>query len=118
MDVKRILLVDDEAHVRNVLSLKLKAAGFEVETASDGEVGFAVANEKIPDVVVTDFFMPHMTGLEMAQKLKINQRTANIPLLMITSRGDLLTPELIATTNIRKTLDKPFSPRQVTAIIC
>ncbi len=113
LSVKRIVVVDDEPHVRNVLALKLQAAGYHVTLCRDGAEGLEEISATIPDLVFTDLQMPEMTGLEMAQALHANPQTCHIPLIMITSRGDILPEDHAANTNIRRLLDKPFSPRQI-----
>jgi len=106
-------VVDDEAHILHVLSLKLKNAGFEVLTAADGEEGYEVALDARPDVVITDYQMPFMTGLELCVKLRANPQTAHVPALLLTARGYSLTQRDLAATNIVGVLSKPFSPRDV-----
>jgi len=108
-----ILVVDDEAHIVQVLSLKLRNAGYEVLTAVDGEEGFELATKHQPDLIITDFQMPYMTGLELCKELACNPATARIPVLMLTARGYALDPEDLAIGNIRDVLSKPFSPRAV-----
>ena len=83
----RILIVDDEAHILQVLSLKLENAGFEVLTAEDGEEAMHRAKDEVPDLVITDFQMPYMTGLELCKALRADAATENIPVLMLTARG-------------------------------
>ena len=107
----RILVVDDEAHIVQVLSLKLRNAGYEVSTAVDGEEAFEFATKQRPDLIITDFQMPYMTGLELCRALAGNPATASIPVLMLTARGDALDPEDLALGNLRDVLSKPFSPR-------
>lgn len=114
-DRKRILVVDDESHILNVLSLKLQNAGYEVITAADGEEGFEVALQIHPDLIISDLQMPFMTGLEMCAKLKQQPATANTPALMLTARGFSLTQTDLDQTNIVGVLSKPFSPRDVLA---
>lgn len=113
LDKPVILVVDDESHILHVVSLKLRNAGYEVVTAEDGEDGFAAALELQPDLVITDFQMPFMNGLELCQKLKAHEQTANIPALMLTARGFSLSQEDVDRTNIAGVLSKPFSPREV-----
>lgn len=110
---QRILVVDDEAHIVQVLSLKLRNAGYEVLTAVDGEEGFELATKHGPDLIITDFQMPYMTGLELCKELAGKPATCNIPVLMLTARGYALDPEDLAIGNIRDVLSKPFSPRAV-----
>ena len=112
-DKHRILVVDDEAHIVQVLSLKLQNAGFEVMTAVDGEEGYEIALKHKPDLIITDFQMPYMTGLELCRALTGNVETSGIPVIMLTARGFALDPEDLEIGNIRDVLSKPFSPRAI-----
>jgi len=114
----RILIVDDETYIQHVVSLKLSNAGFEVITASDGEEGLATAIEQRPDLIITDYQMPFLTGLEMCQRLKQNPATASIPVIMLTARGFALDDADLRDVNIHKCLGKPFSPRELVACVC
>lgn len=111
----RVLVVDDEAHIVHVVTLKLQNAGFEVLTASDGEEGLALASRAIPDLIITDYQMPYLSGLEMCTKLCELESTSKIPALMLTARGFSIPPEQLEQTNIRMVLSKPFSPRDILA---
>ncbi|MCX5661751.1 MAG: response regulator [Planctomycetota bacterium] len=110
-----ILVVDDEAHILHVVSLKLRNAGYEVITAEDGEEGLDSALENLPDLVITDFQMPFLTGLELCMKLKENPLTRATPALMLTARGFGLADEHLDKTNITGVISKPFSPREILA---
>lgn len=110
---KRVLVVDDEAHIVQVVTLKLRNAGFEVITAVDGEEGLELATRERPDLIITDFQMPYMTGLELCQALAKSPETAEIPILMLTARGYALDDDDLATGNIKDVLSKPFSPRLI-----
>jgi DNA-binding response OmpR family regulator len=109
----RILVVDDEFHIQQVLSIKLRNAGLEVETAGDGEEGFECALANPPDLVITDFQMPYMTGLELCRALAENETTAAVPVLILTARGYALEADDLSLGNIRGVLSKPFSPRAI-----
>jgi CheY-like chemotaxis protein len=112
----RILVVDDEAHILQVLSLKLRNAGYDVVTAVDGEEALEYATrrgDQAPHLVITDFQMPYMTGLELCKALAGNAETAGIPVLMLTARGHALDAEDLALGNIKDVLSKPFSPRAI-----
>lgn len=109
----RVLVVDDEAHIRQVLSIKLRNAGHEVSTASDGEEAFEAARQEPPDLIITDFQMPYMSGLELCKALVGESATAEIPVLMLTARGYSLDEEDLRIGNIRDVLSKPFSPRAI-----
>lgn len=112
-DKPLILAVDDETHILHVVSLKLRNAGYDVITAEDGEEALALALERRPDLIITDFQMPFMTGLELCIQLKQQPATAQLPALMLTARGFNLGEEDMARTNIAAVLSKPFSPREV-----
>ncbi len=113
----RILIVDDEAHILQVLSLKLRNAGYEVLSAGDGEEGLELALKEVPDLIITDYQMPFMTGLEMCRVLATNEATKNIPVFFLTARGHSLSDEDISTGNIRHVVHKPFSPRAVLELV-
>lgn len=113
----RVLVVDDETYIQHVVSLKLSNAGFDVLTASDGEEGLQVAIEELPDLIITDYQMPFLTGLEMCQRLKQNASTASIPVIMLTARGFALDDADLRCVNILKCLGKPFSPRELVACV-
>lgn len=108
-----ILVVDDETHILHVVSLKLSNAGYEVITAEDGEEGLEVALQRDPDVIITDYQMPYMTGLELCTALKQHDLTRSTPALMLTARGFSISSEALDKTNIVSVLSKPFSPREV-----
>jgi two-component system alkaline phosphatase synthesis response regulator PhoP len=108
-----VLVVDDEAHIVQVLSLKLRNAGYDVMTASDGEEGLELAINHVPDLIITDFQMPYMTGLELCHALAKNETTAAIPVLLLTARGYALDDGDLAVGNIKDVLSKPFSPRAI-----
>src|SRR4051812_29870544 len=95
---QRILIIDDEAHILQVLQLKLRNAGYEVVTAVDGEEGleYATRREQRPDLIITDFQMPYMTGLELCKALAGDPAVASIPVLMLTARGYALDPDDLA----------------------
>lgn len=108
-----ILVVDDEAHIRHVVSLKLNNAGYEVITAEDGEEGLDLAVKHQPDLVITDYQMPYMTGLELCIQMKQQDATRATPAVMLTARGFNIADEYLDQTNITDVISKPFSPRDV-----
>jgi two-component system, OmpR family, phosphate regulon response regulator PhoB len=84
----RILVVEDEADLRQVLSYNLRDAGHEVVLAAEGRQGLALAAEQPPDLVLLDLMLPDVSGLEVCRALKSNDRTRNIPVIMVTARGE------------------------------
>ncbi|MBX3358945.1 MAG: response regulator [Phycisphaeraceae bacterium] len=113
MNAPTVLVVDDESHVTNVVSLKLRQAGLNVLIANDGEEAYETACEQVPDLIVTDFQMPYMSGLELAYRLRENPRLAAVPVLMVTARGHLVSEDERARTNIKSIMCKPFAPREM-----
>ncbi len=112
MTKRIVLLVDDEVHILKVLALKLQNAQFEVRTASNGGEALQDVQEHLPDLVITDFAMPVMTGLELARKLRADDRTQNLPIIMLTARGQTV-EEDGDTPRIDALMSKPFSPREI-----
>lgn len=113
MEPKTILVADDETHILNVVSLKLKNAGFRVLTARDGQEALELAHQEHPDLLITDHNMPHMTGLELCQKLREDSRFDKMPAIMLSARGFQLEERDTAASGIRMMISKPFSPREV-----
>lgn len=112
-----VLLVDDEPHIPMVVGRKLKAAGFEVITASDGEEGLAAAQESKPDVIITDLQMPFMSGAELAEALRADEKLRDIPVVLLTARGYVLPEEEQKAPNIKRFLSKPFSVHQILEVV-
>lgn len=113
MNDRKIIVADDEAHIRHVLSTKLQNAGFTVMLAADGEEAFELCLAERPDLLITDYQMPLLSGLELCQRLRTDERTRELPALMLTARGFDLDPEETALTGIVALMSKPFSPREV-----
>ena len=111
MSQQTILVADDESHILNVVSLKLRNAGFHVLTASDGQEALDIALQDRPQLLITDYHMPLLSGLEVCQRLK--QANAAIPAIMLTARGYNLEPIDMAGSGILRMVSKPFSPRQL-----
>jgi two-component system alkaline phosphatase synthesis response regulator PhoP len=110
---KTILVADDETHILHVVSLKLRNAGFNVLTARDGQEALELAQQEHPDLIITDYHMPQLSGLELCQRLKQDPSTRDIPAIMLTARGYHLEPHDTQESGILRMLSKPFSPRQL-----
>jgi two-component system chemotaxis response regulator CheY len=106
-----ILVVDDEAHIVRVVAFKLRAAGFEVIEAFDGEEAWSHLRNHAVDLVLTDQQMPVLDGIGLARRIAADERLSGIPVVMLTARGFRLDPEEFAGSGIIEMLDKPFSPR-------
>jgi CheY-like chemotaxis protein len=108
-----ILIVDDEAHILQVLSLKLRNCGYIISTAVDGEDALHQVKKNLPDLVITDVQMPYMNGLEFAHALYSNSATSHIPVVVLTARGHTLESSDTEIPNVCKVISKPFSPRGI-----
>lgn len=111
--IKKILVADDEAHILHIVSMKLRNAGYEVLTAVDGEEALDLCQTEHPDLLITDYQMPYMSGLELCKELRRDEQTKDIPALMLTARGFDIEADEMAEAGIAAVLAKPFSPREV-----
>jgi len=82
-----VLVIEDEKDVRKVLECRLKSDGFDVYSAADGPAGLKIADEKKPDVILLDWIMPKMNGLEVLSKLKQDERTKDIIVFMLSAKN-------------------------------
>lgn len=107
---KRILVVDDEPNIREVVDLYLRREGFDVEVAVDGEAALEAIDRKIPDLIVLDLMMPKVGGLEVTRILRDN---FDIPIIMLTAKSQ--EEEKIAGLELGADdyVTKPFSPREL-----
>jgi len=113
MTDKTILAVDDEAHILHVVSLKLSNAGFNVLTANDAEEALELAASSNVDLLITDFQMPGMSGLDLARKLHSEPGRKHLPAILLTAHGLALEQVELAHAGITVCLSKPFSPRDL-----
>ena len=117
MQGKKILVADDESHILSVVSLKLRNAGFEVVCAHDGAEAVEMAARERPDLLITDYHMPGLNGLEVCAKLRESADMAKLPAIMLSARGYHLTDAELAQSGISQMISKPFSPRQLLATV-
>jgi CheY-like chemotaxis protein len=86
MGKNKILIVDDEPDFVNLLRVRLEANGYEVIDASNGEEGFKKAEAENPDIILLDIIMPDMNGYQICEQLKQEEKTRNIPIILITGK--------------------------------
>jgi len=113
MTGKRVLVVDDEIHIVHVVAIKLRNNGYEVISADNGAEAFELACEEKPDIIVTDYQMPVMSGLELLEKLRQQEDTKDIPVIMLTARSFAISKEQQEELQISSCLSKPFSPKEL-----
>lgn len=109
---RRVLLVDDDPHIRQLLAFAFEKAGFAVEEAGDGEEALAAVARSAPDLVVLDINMPRMDGLEVCRRLRAS---GQLPVLFLSSRDDEFDRVLGIELGADDYVIKPFSPREVVA---
>ena len=84
---KKILVVDDERELVSALEIKLKASGYDVVSAYNGEEGLKAAREEEPDLIILDIMLPGMDGFKVARMLKFDEDYAQIPIIMLTAKS-------------------------------
>lgn len=112
-----VLLVEDEEHIRMVVEYNLRLDGFEVYLAEDGTAGLRLAREIVPDVILLDWMMPEMDGLEVLSELKHDERTEHIPVFMLTAKGVASDIERAFELGADDYITKPFDPRKLVETI-
>lgn len=117
MSQKKILIVEDEQSIRDMIAFNLGRAGYDVERAADGRQARAAIADGYPDVVLMDWMLPDISGLELTRQLKRDPNTKEIPVIMVTARAE----EDDRVTGLDGGADdyivKPFSPRELLARI-
>jgi two-component system phosphate regulon response regulator PhoB len=112
--LRRVLIVDDESSIRDMLAMALEIAGFEVVHAGDAQTALQEIASLQPDLAIIDWMMPKTSGLELCRRIRKNPDTAEIPLVLLTARGE----EDAKITGLEVADDyitKPFSPRELVA---
>ena len=110
-----ILAVDDEVHILELISFNLKAAGYHVVTALSGEEALKRCEVEKPSLVLLDIMLPGIAGLEVCRRLKGDRTTSNIPIIMLTARGDEVDKILGLELGADDYITKPFSVRELAA---
>src|SRR3954471_2651624 len=113
---KPLRVADDESHILNVVSLKLRNAGYRVLTASDGQEALELAMQEQPDLLLTDYHMPHLSGLELCMRLK-QESVRAIPAIMLTAPGYPQGRQNTERSEILQMISKPFSPRHLLSAV-
>src|ERR1700693_5116303 len=111
--VETILVVDDEPDVVDLVRYHLHRAGFDVLVAFTGPTGLATATESRPDAIVLDVMLPQMTGIEVCKALRKANETANIPILILTAKAEMIDRIAGLELGVDDYITKPFSPREL-----
>ena len=114
---ERLLVVDDSAAIRHLVSDCLKRQGFQVATAVDGQDGFEKARESLPELILTDYDMPRMTGFELVVALRRDESTRDIPIVMLTARDTKRDQAQMRAAGLNSYLVKPFGTDKCIALV-
>lgn len=110
-----ILLVEDEPAQRAVLAYNLKSEGFDVIEAEDGEEALVMAQDSLPDLVLMDWMLPHVSGLEVCRRLKSGKATRALPVIMLSARSEELDKVRGLETGADDYMVKPYSVAELMA---
>jgi two-component system phosphate regulon response regulator PhoB len=110
---RKILIIEDESDVADLLTLNLRKGGFKILTATDGASGLQKARDDRPDFIILDLMLPKMSGLEVCKILKSDTATAGIPILMLTAKAEEIDRIVGLEFGADDYVTKPFSPREV-----
>jgi two-component system alkaline phosphatase synthesis response regulator PhoP len=111
----KVLIVEDERDIVQALEYNLKKEGFETHKAYDGIQGLKLASETIPDLIILDLMLPGINGLELCKKIKKDQKTENIPIIMLTAKSEETDKIVGLEMGADDYITKPFSMRELIA---
>ena len=112
-----VLVVEDEVAIARLIQFGLEQAGFDVQMAESAEDAKVLIDERLPDVVLLDWMLPKMSGVQFAKLLRQNERTSDLPIIMLTARGEESDKETGLNLGADDYVTKPFSPRELVARI-
>src|SRR5574337_1036857 len=112
-----ILLVEDEPAIQDLIAANLTRAGHHVVRAGDAETAQRLLRDALPDLVLLDWMLPGLPGIELARRLRVDERTRSIPIIMLTARGEEQDKVLGLEIGADDYITKPFSPRELVARI-
>jgi len=114
---ERVLVIDDSPTITKVVQLVLTKAGYQVRTAPDGEAGLAAVRAERPDVILLDFVMPKMNGYQFCRELTADPKLRDIPVVLMSARGDQVGERFVKVMGIVDYITKPFSPEAITTVV-
>lgn len=115
MSKKKIVIIEDEPDILEVLSYNLKREGYEIHTAADGIRGLALVRQQVPDLVLLDLMLPGMDGVEICSSIKKDPQTQSTLIVMVTAKGEESDIVLGLGVGADDYISKPFSPRELVA---
>ena len=115
MSKKKIVIIEDEPDILEVLSYNLKREGFDVFTAVNGTLGLSLVNKENPDLLLLDLMLPGMDGIEICSNVKSNPANQNTLIIMVTAKGEESDIVLGLGVGADDYITKPFSPKELVA---
>jgi DNA-binding response OmpR family regulator len=115
MSRKKILVVDDERDLVDILSFNLRREQYEVVSAHDGETALVLAERDVPDLILLDLMLPGIGGLEVCRRLRSQPRTATIPIIMLTAKGEETDAVIGLSQGADDYVRKPFGVKELVA---
>ncbi len=110
---KHVLLIEDEPNIIEAISFILSRDGWKVDTHSNGQTAIATVLRKRPDLIILDVMLPGMSGFDILRSLREEAATAEIPVLMLTARGQTKDREMAEKIGANRFMTKPFSNAEV-----
>ena len=110
MSTPRVLVVEDDPTIQQLLEVNFDMEGFEVITADDGQYGLETATAEMPDIIVSDVMMPRLSGIEMVVALKANEATSKIPVILLSAKAQGTDVRSGLSAGADAYLTKPFEP--------
>jgi two-component system, OmpR family, phosphate regulon response regulator PhoB len=111
--MKTVLIIEDERDLAELLSFNLEREGYRAVVAQDGIDGLEAANRLLPDLILLDLMLPGMLGTEVCRTLKKNEKTARIPVVMLTAKGEEIDKVVGFEVGVEDYVVKPFSTREL-----
>lgn len=111
----QILVVEDEPHIQELLRINLEQAGHSVVPAASAEIAEELIRKKLPDLVLLDWMLPGITGIELARRLRRDERTRALPIILLTARSGENEKLVAFETGADDYITKPFSTRELNA---
>ena len=112
-----ILVVEDEPAIQELIAINLEQAGYQPRQAADAEQALELVRNELPDLVLLDWMLPGMSGVEFARRLRADRRTQEVPIIMLTARAQEQDKLAGLETGADDYITKPFSPRELNARI-
>src|SRR3954468_9936287 len=112
-----VLVIDDSPTITKVVQLVLTKAGYQVQTAADGEQGLVAVRAQRPELILLDFVMPRMNGYQFCRELTADAKLRDIPVILMSAKGDQVGERFVKVMGIVDYITKPFSPEAITAVV-